>query len=98
MSNLILQKSRELVNNLYQIKPTKSRRNKRWDAVGTVWKWIAGSPDAEDLRIINRTFNGLIDENNEQVKVNSMIDTKISEITSTVNKLIERHSAEEKLL
>lgn len=24
------------------------RRQKRWDTVGTVWKFIAGSPDAND--------------------------------------------------
>lgn len=27
------------------------QRKKRWDAVGTVWKFIAGSPDANDLKV-----------------------------------------------
>lgn len=98
ISNLVLQKSRELVNNLYQLKPMKPRRAKRWDALGTAWKWLAGSPDADDLHIINTTMENLITQNNQQTKVNNIINNRIEEMTSTINKLIEQQSTENKIL
>lgn len=98
ISNLILQKSRELVNNLHQLKPMKSRRTRRWDALGTGWKWIAGSPDAEDLRIINNTLDDLTTQNNQQTKINNIINTRIEEMTTTINRLIEQQSMENKIL
>ncbi|XP_062554770.1 uncharacterized protein LOC134219890 [Armigeres subalbatus] len=98
ISNLIFQKSRELVNNLYQLKPMKSRRPKRWDALGVAWKWIAGSPDAEDLRIINTTFEDLISQNNQQIRINNVLNTKIDTIMTTVNRLIDQQSTENKIL
>lgn len=57
-------------NNLYKLKPMKRARQKRWDIIGKGWKWLAGNPDADDLRIINSTFNSLIDQSNEQIKIN----------------------------
>lgn len=98
ISNLILQKSKELVNNLHHIKPMKSRRSKRWDTLGATWKWIAGSPDAEDLRIINTTMDKLISQNNQQTKINNIINSRIDETMTTVNKLIEQQSTENKIL
>ncbi|XP_062549915.1 uncharacterized protein LOC134214594 [Armigeres subalbatus] len=93
MSNLIARKSRQLLDNLYQLKPLqKTRRQKRWDSVGTAWKWIAGSPDAEDLRIINNTFNELINETNKQIQINHVINERITKISDTVNTLIDHHT------
>lgn len=98
MSNLILQKSRTLINNFYQLKPIKSRRHKRWDKLGQAWKWIAGSPDADDLRLINNTLNELINQNNQQVKVNDVINKRIQEMTYTINTLIKQQSLNNKLI
>lgn len=98
ISKLILQKSKDLLNNLHQLKPMKTRRTKRWDLIGTSWKWIAGSPDADDLRIINGTLNDLINQNNQQVQINTLINTRIDSMTTTVNKLIEQQSIENKIL
>ncbi|XP_055630596.1 uncharacterized protein LOC129771205 [Toxorhynchites rutilus septentrionalis] len=98
ISNLILQKSKELVNNLYQLKLMKPRRTRRWDTLGAAWKWIAGSPDADDLRIINTTLNNLITQNNQQTIVNNIINNRINEIMTTVNRLVEQQSTENKIL
>ncbi|XP_062537958.1 uncharacterized protein LOC134206280 [Armigeres subalbatus] len=62
------------------------------DSVGTAWKWIAGSPDAEDLRIINNTFNELINETNKQIQINHVINERITKISDTVNTLIDHHT------
>ena len=86
LSNIMQHKIRELYGNFLQIKP---HRSKRWDAVGTTWKWIGGSPDAQDLHIINNTLNNLIDENNQQIKINTQLGKRIQDVTRTINKLIE---------
>lgn len=79
-------KIKNLYNNLLLIKPI--RRVKRWDAIGTGWKWLAGSPDAQDLHIINRTMTELIHENNAQIKVNYRIDRRFKQLTDTMNQVI----------
>lgn len=45
-------------------------RTKRWDNLGRIIKWIAGTPDADDLRVINETMNNLIENNNQQIFFN----------------------------
>jgi hypothetical protein len=74
----------KLHNNFFQLKP---QRFKRWDSVGKIWKFIAGTPDAEDLKLINLTMNNLIDENNKQVKINKKSEIKINKILDIVNQL-----------
>lgn len=62
----------ELKTNLRQILP-KHRRQKRWDALGRAWKWMSGSPDADDLQLINSGINQLTENNNRQTSVNDNI-------------------------
>ncbi|XP_058820500.1 uncharacterized protein LOC131682778 [Topomyia yanbarensis] len=83
-------KIRELYSNFVQIKPASHQRHRRMDAIGTMWKWIAGSPDAEDSRIIYSNLNQLINENNHQVKINNQIDKRISALTNTINQIIDK--------
>lgn len=87
LASLIVRKSRQLADNLYKLKPMKRSRQKRWDIIGKGWKWLAGNPDADDLRIINSTFNSLIDQSNEQIKINEIINERISKITHTINEI-----------
>ncbi|XP_055643840.1 uncharacterized protein LOC129780019 [Toxorhynchites rutilus septentrionalis] len=93
ISDLIIHRSRRIANNLIQLKPIKTKRQKQWDSIGTVWKWIAGSPDAEDLRIINSTLNDLIDQSNEQIKINHAIIDRLATITDNINQLIDHHTS-----
>lgn len=97
ISNLIQDKSKVLQRNLDLLKPSKARRYKRWDAIGTTWKWIAGTPDADDLRIINTTLNELIAQNNAQVHINNVLNVKIAEMTSTINSLIDKYADKNKI-
>lgn len=98
ISRLVIDKRNTLVNNLRKLKPHNSKRMRRWDPLGTAWKWLAGSPDADDLRLINGTLNDLIMGNNEQVKINHMINERLNEATTTINKLVEQQNLENKLL
>lgn len=91
-------KIRELYTNLLQIKPRIHHRTRRWDIIGTTWKWIAGSPDAQDLRIINGTLNDLIKENNMQYKVNEQVGQRIQQLTNVINQIIEKTHSNQLLL
>lgn len=82
--NLLENKVNTVQNNLLQIKPTV--RFRRWDTIGHVLKWIGGTPDADDLRIINTTMNSLITQNNKQFEVNTQLNTRINHLLESVNK------------
>ncbi|XP_062556363.1 uncharacterized protein LOC134221185 [Armigeres subalbatus] len=64
-------------------------RNRRWEALGKAWKYISGSPDAEDLKIINVTTNSLIDQNDRQIRINIAIEHRLKNITEKLNSLIK---------
>lgn len=66
---LINLKVKKLVETHDKLRPGTIKRKKRWESLGSAWKYISGSPDAEDLRIINKTTNSLIDQNKEQLKL-----------------------------
>ncbi|XP_055629043.1 uncharacterized protein LOC129779077 [Toxorhynchites rutilus septentrionalis] len=78
---------KKLYSSLYALKPQKAHRQKRWDTIGTAWKWIAGSPDAQDLRIINSSMNDLINQNNQQYKINENINNRITQLTQAINQI-----------
>lgn len=80
-------KNQKLYETFMKLKPFL-RRAKRWDTIGTVWKWVAGNPDAEDLRIINATMNSLITQNNKQVMINQAISKRIQEVTDITNQVL----------
>lgn len=84
---IIKQKCKKVYDNFYQIKPPKHTRHRRWDTLGTAWKWLAGNPDAQDLRMINITMNELINENNHQFQINDQIDKRIQLLTDAINKV-----------
>lgn len=87
LQELIKIKNQRLYETYLKIKPFV-KRQKRWDTIGTTWKWIAGSPDAEDLRIINSSINSLINNNNKQVMINKALSKQLQGITDITNQLL----------
>jgi hypothetical protein len=87
LTNILNFKIKNLNNNFKMIR-TSNKRSKRWDSLGRAWKWLAGSPDAEDLRIINSTLNSLINDDSEQIVVNQQIDNKLLVMTHKMNEMI----------
>lgn len=85
-TSLILDKFNEIDMSLKNILPLN--RRKRWDALGTFWKFLAGSPDAHDLALINSSINSLISNNNEQVRINREISFQMTEVISKANESI----------
>ena len=87
LTKIVKQKTNDMYKNFYQLRPTTPARRKRWDIIGTTWKWIAGNPDAQDLRIINNTLNNLIDENNSQYRINEQLNIRLHHLTEAINKI-----------
>lgn len=85
LSVIIQTKVSKLEQTFYKLKPFT--RAKRWDKLGSFWKYISGSPDAEDLRIINSTSNRLINENDRQIRINHIFENRINNITEKVNNI-----------
>lgn len=90
-------KIRKLYTNFYQVVP-RHHRSRRWNTLGTAWKWIAGSPDAQDLRIINSTMNDLIEQNNNQIQINNQINQRMQKLTNAINSITERVNSNRVLL
>lgn len=91
---IIKVKFSKLRDNFIKIKPNLRNRQKRWDLLGTTWKWLAGNPDAEDLRIINSTMDEIIEQNNEQFKINNKINKRFEQLVKTVNELTNKSNNE----
>ena len=70
LSQIAKHKIKELYSNLVEIRPRDHRGRRSLEPIGAVWKWIGGSQDATDLRIINQTMNELISNNNQQYRIN----------------------------
>ncbi|XP_053675583.1 uncharacterized protein LOC128725832 [Anopheles nili] len=68
---------------------TPIRRSKRWDTIGTVWKFIAGNPDANDLKLINTTMDDLIKNNNIQVRFNKDLTLQLTEMLLRVKDALQ---------
>ena len=86
-TGLIIQMFSHIQHTLSNLSPSK--RYKRWDKIGTVWKFIAGNPDANDLKIINSSINDLIINNNKQIKINKGLNLQIKELVFRTKDAIE---------
>lgn len=91
---LIKLKISKLIETHSKLKPVTSKRTKRWETLGSAWKYISGSPDAEDLRIINTTTNSLIDQNNEQIRINWQFEDRIRNMSASLSKFISSVTSE----
>lgn len=63
----------------------KTKRSINW--IGSAWKWIAGSPDATDWDTILNSQNRIVENNNEQFKINTAITQKIQQILRQHNEI-----------
>ena len=85
-NTLIEEEIREISNLISRIRPYTFTRYRRWDLIGKAYKWLAGIPDADDLRFIQGTLKDLSNSNNLQIKVNQEITDKVNEIVKAINK------------
>lgn len=66
------------------------KRNKRSvDFLGTIWKWIAGTPDHSDMMIVNGRLNELSDNNNKQYVINRNVVDIVNNLTLRTNSILK---------
>lgn len=75
----------EMLNSIYPLEKSKQKRS--INMLGTAWKFIAGSPDHDDLQIIENNLNSLNKNNDKQVVINEMLSDRMNNLTIIVNKL-----------
>ena len=79
---ILKQETEQTMDIMQTLKPSKHLLLKRSiNALGTLWKYIAGSPDHEDLEIINRNLLRLNDNNDDQVVINKLFNERINNLT-----------------
>lgn len=74
----------ELINGL---KPRREKRSLNF--LGSTWKWIAGTPDHDDLITIKSKLNNLLENNNKQIIINKIHNDRVNEITNITNQILE---------
>jgi len=79
-----------------ELRRMKPRVKRSIDILGTAWKWIAGTPDHEDHKIVVDQVNGLLVNNEKQRIINKDTIDKINTLTATTNEILRSlHSIEE---
>jgi len=59
--------------------PSRSKRGVH--EIGTIWKWIAGTPGHDDFRTIQNKIDDLIQNNKDQFDINSKIYKEIKSLS-----------------
>lgn len=85
---IILDRIRRITQSVDYVQPLYlPRRSKRWDQLGSGWKWLAGNPDADDLRTINSALLNVNSNNDKQIIINNNFENLINEITKNLKVL-----------
>lgn len=68
---------------------TQKRPKRAIEAIGTAWKWLAGSPDHHDYEVVENKINEQLENNNRQVVINRLINEKINQLSNATNAIIK---------
>jgi len=81
------------------------RQKRSLNFLGSIWKFIGGSPDHDDLVLLQNREEALTQNQNDQVNINEKIQEhinsltdKINQIIRTENKIIRENSENESIL
>jgi len=56
--------------------------------LGTLWKWIAGTPDHDDLITVKNNIDDLIQNNNNQFVINSKLFKEIKTLCENLQTVL----------
>lgn len=86
---LFLHKVEQIQRSLNQIQPLylSTRRKRSFDSLGSGWKWLAGSPDADDLQSITEALSEIETGSKEQMLLNDYFSDVVKNITFTLEKV-----------
>lgn len=78
----------EILNRFNRIKPIV-RKKRAINILGTVWKWVAGTPDHHDFQIVKDSTQNLLENNNRQLIINKLTLERINNITNITNNIVK---------
>lgn len=81
------------ISRLIQTVNTHHRQARSLNFIGTVLKYIAGTPDHDDFDRLTNKAEQLIDSQDRQFTINTEVQKEINSLTITVNKILktEKH-------
>ena len=83
---LLIHELTQTINILEDLTPIPNNRQRRSiDAIGTVWKYIAGTPDHNDFQILASNIADLNKNNNKQVFINESFNKRLNNLTIRFN-------------
>lgn len=90
----LLYEPRQVKQDLQRLKP--SRKTKRAiNAIGSAWKWLAGTPD-HDHEVLQGKINEQLENTNKKVIINRLINKKITQIGNVTNTILKNiHNSEQ---
>lgn len=63
----------------------QKRHTRAINMLGTAWKYLAGTPDNDDLVMLSDNINKLIDNNDQQLTINKQLEVRINRLTKLSN-------------
>lgn len=86
----ILHHMLQIQERLNELTNVKRRTPRSIDWIGSAWKWVAGSPDSTDWNNILRSQENIIENNNEQYKINKELQQTTNQVAKKINEIITR--------
>lgn len=73
----------------------KPREKRSLNFLGTAWKWLAGTQDHDDHKIVLDKINNILENSDKQRIINRDTITRINLLTNVTNVIIRRIQTEE---
>lgn len=81
----ILKQQHEEISHILRTLEIPKRHSRSIDFLGSALKFVAGTPDHDDYKLLLTNENILIENSNRQTKINSVLENRINEITNQLN-------------
>lgn len=75
------------INNILENLTPLTRNKRAINTLGTIWKYVAGSPDHDDFEILTNNVYELNKNNNKQFHVNEAFNKRINNLTEIINRM-----------
>lgn len=83
----LLRQQHDEISHILRTLEIPKRHARSIDILGSALKFVAGTPDHDDYELLLTKQNFLIENNNRQTKINSVLQNRINEITDQINKI-----------
>lgn len=83
----VLLQDKDELERLLRLLKSPIRKRRSIDFIGSAIKFIAGTPDHQDMEMLKLQEDELTRSTNRQIDINTQIQNKLDEITDTINNL-----------